>query len=58
MKLFRIDESHTSKGTLGEEGTGLGLILSKEMIEKMNGKIYIESKLDAGTSVYLTIPAD
>jgi PAS domain S-box-containing protein len=58
MKLFRIDESHTSKGTLGEEGTGLGLILSKEMTEKMNGKIYIESKLDAGTSVYLTLPAD
>ena len=57
-KLFRIDESHTSKGTSGEEGTGLGLILSKEMTEKMNGKIYIESKLDAGTSVYLTLPVD
>jgi signal transduction histidine kinase len=58
IKLFRIDESHTSKGTLGEEGTGLGLILSKEMIEKMKGKIYIESKFGAETSVYLTLPAD
>jgi len=57
-KLFRIDINHSSKGTSGEEGTGLGLILSKEMTEKMNGKIIIKSTLDSGTSVYLTIPKD
>jgi len=57
-KLFRIDVNHTSKGTLGEEGTGLGLILSKEMVEKMNGKIYVESNLDTGTSVYVTLPVN
>lgn len=54
--LFRLDKNFTSAGTDKETGTGLGLILCKELIEKLNGKIWIESEKDKGTKVHLTIP--
>ena len=56
-KLFRIDENYTTRGTENEKGTGLGLILCKEFVEKNKGKIWIESKLGEGTSVKFTLPA-
>jgi ligand-binding sensor domain-containing protein/signal transduction histidine kinase len=56
LKLFRIDTNFSSKGTLGEKGTGLGLIICKEFIEKNNGKIWIESKTGEGSSFFFTIP--
>jgi len=55
-KLFRLDENHTTLGTQNEKGTGLGLILCKEFIEKHKGKIWIESKAGVGSQFYLTIP--
>jgi PAS domain S-box-containing protein len=55
-KLFRIDVSHSTPGTGGEAGTGLGLILSKELVEKQGGKIWVESKLNEGSSFYFTLP--
>lgn len=55
-KLFKIEERVGSHGTEGEESTGLGLILCKEFIEKHNGKIWVESKLDAGSKFIFTIP--
>jgi PAS domain S-box-containing protein len=55
-KLFRLDENHTTLGTKNEKGTGLGLILCKEFIEKHNGKIWIESKAGVGSQFYFTIP--
>ncbi len=55
-KLFRIDENVTSIGTSGEKGTGLGLILCKEFIEKHNGRIWAESERGKGSSFNFTIP--
>ena len=54
--LFKIDTNRSSYGTDGEKGTGLGLILCKEFIEKNGGKIWVESKVGIGTTFYCTIP--
>ena len=56
-KLFRIDEHYTTMGTADEKGSGLGLILCKEFVEKNGGMIQIESKIDEGTRVIFTLPA-
>ncbi len=55
-RLFRIDVKFKSKGTRGETGTGLGLILCKDFVEKNGGKIRVESKEGEGTSFFFTIP--
>jgi PAS domain S-box-containing protein len=57
-KLFRIDEKINSKGTIGETGTGLGLILCKEFIVKNKGKIWVESELGEGSNFNFTIPIE
>lgn len=55
-KLFRIDEYYSSNGTSGEGGTGLGLIICKEFIEKNNGKLTIESEPEIGSTFTFTLP--
>ncbi len=55
-KLFRIDTSHSTLGTHNEKGTGLGLILCKELIERCHGSIRVESKLGEGTAFFFTVP--
>lgn len=54
--LFRIDENHSTLGTQNEKGTGLGLILCKEFIEKHGGKIWVESEVGRGSTFYFSIP--
>ncbi len=54
-KLFSIDKNHTSLGTSKEKGTGLGLILCKEFVEKNGGKIYVESN-HKGSTFKFTLP--
>jgi len=53
QKLFHLESIQSSAGTDGEKGTGLGLIISKEMIERQGGKIWAESKPDEGSTFFI-----
>jgi len=55
-KLFRIDQSESTPGTNNEQGTGLGLILCKEFVEKHGGRIGVESQEGKGSLFTFTIP--
>lgn len=55
-KIFKLDNDVKKPGTDNEKGTGLGLILSKEFIEKNNGKIEVRSKEGKGTNFKVTLP--
>jgi len=54
--LFSIDQDISTSGTANEKGTGLGLLLSKELVEKQGGNIWVESVVGKGSSFYFTIP--
>jgi len=54
--IFEVDHRTTRDGTAGEQGTGLGLPLCKEMVEKHGGKIWAESKPGAGSKIHFTLP--
>ena len=55
-KLFIITEKVSEVGTEKEVGTGLGLVLCKELVEKNNGKIWVESELGKGSKFTFTLP--
>ncbi len=55
-KLFNVDTKFSSEGTAGERGTGLGLSLVKEIVEKHGGEIHVESEYGVGTEFVFTIP--
>ncbi len=56
-KLFKLDSKNTTLGTNNERGTGLGLILAKEFIEKSGGIIGAESEEGKGSMFFFTVPA-
>lgn len=53
--LFDIAQIHSTKGTANETGTGLGLLICKEFIEKHGGRIWAESELGEGTQMHFTL---
>lgn len=55
QKLFRIDTHFSRHGTNDEGGSGLGLILCKEFIDKHNSKIWVDSELGKGTNFHFSI---
>jgi PAS domain S-box-containing protein len=55
-KLFRIDGSYSTVGTNNEKGTGLGLILCKDFIDKHQGEVEVESEPGVGSRFYFSLP--
>ncbi len=56
LDLLFSNQMQSSRGTSNEKGTGLGLILCKEFLEKNKGSIRVESTLAKGSSFYITLP--
>lgn len=54
--LFSISPAISYIGTANEIGTGLGLKLCKDFIDKHGGKIWVKSEIDKGTTVYFSLP--
>lgn len=54
--IFDIGKSKTTQGTAGEKGTGLGLVLCKEFVEKHGGTLKVNSTEGAGSTFYFTLP--
>jgi signal transduction histidine kinase len=54
-KIFKFNSMSSTDGTMGERGTGLGLILCKEFIEKSNGKIWVDSEMGKGAKFSFTL---
>lgn len=55
-KLFKIDQKFSLPGTNGEKGSGLGLTLVKEIVEKHSGNIWFYSKENEGSEFHITLP--
>lgn len=54
--LFKVVKNISTLGTAKEKGTGLGLLLCKEMVEKHSGEIWVESAEGHGSTFYFTLP--
>ena len=54
--IFSLSGSSSTDGTRGEKGTGLGLLLSKERVQRNGGEIYATSKPGKGSTFAFTVP--
>ncbi len=54
--LFDLTRSKSTRGTSNETGSGMGLLLCKEMVNRMNGKIFFQSQVGVGTIATISLP--
>jgi len=54
--IFSTTQPYTTMGTGEEKGTGFGLLLCRDFVEKHGGKIWVESKLGVGSAFKFTLP--
>lgn len=57
-KIFKLNKHFTNNGTENEIGSGLGLVITKDLITRHGGKIRVESKKGTGTSFFFTLPKE
>ncbi|MCR5454462.1 MAG: hypothetical protein K6F33_05690 [Bacteroidales bacterium] len=57
-KIVSSTELNSTKGTSGETGTGMGLIISKEFIQRHKGTLNVESTIGKGSTFIVTLPSD
>jgi two-component sensor histidine kinase len=57
-KIFRVDTVSSSPGTDGEKGTGFGLLLCKDLVQRSGGKIWFESEKGKGSTFHFTLPVN
>jgi len=55
-RLFKIEKQFTTEGTKNEKGTGFGLLLCKELVEKNNGSIKVKSEKEKGSTFTISLP--
>lgn len=55
-KLFKVDQTFSSKGTNNETGTGLGMLITSEFVALNNGRIEVESEIGKGTTFHVFLP--
>ena len=55
-KLFYLNTHFSNSGTSGEKGTGIGLLLCKELVELNGGHLKVESILSKGSKFYFKLP--
>ncbi|MDH5585513.1 MAG: GAF domain-containing sensor histidine kinase [Nitrospirota bacterium] len=54
--LFEVMAGRTTDGTSGEKGTGLGLLLCKDFVEKHGGRVWVDSVMGQGAAFHFTLP--
>lgn len=57
-KIFNLNSHVSTTGTAQEKGSGLGLIICKEFVEKHNGAIWVKSTLGKGSAFHFTLPKE
>lgn len=57
-KLLKIDTHFSTFGTNKEEGSGLGLLLCQDFVQKNGGRLWFESEVGVGTTFYFSIPKE